>query len=220
MKLGRGLAVLVFCSVFFSQAALFAKAKIEEPPPPKKIIAVLPIQKSIGSPLYLSKEPGLFAHLKRMAQEKRIRPSDAVDYDPEYVTKTLGYLIAESVLAHDFLIFPPEKIEPIFDRLVFMEKELPLERLNGFLNADGFLLVTVTDWDAETFDQTGKVRVGFEASLIDAGAKRPVWTNRAVGLELETPSDDFFYSKYQRDILSDLAHRILKGFPEKTWESK
>lgn len=199
---------------------LFAKEKKEENPPEvKKSIAVLPIQKSIGTPLYLSTHPGLFSHLKRMFQEKEFKMKESVEYDPTFVPRTLGELICERVLDHGFLIFTPQQVAPHFERIALFEKEFPTEQLNQSFDANAFLLVAITDWDAENYDTTGTIKVGFEASLIDTVLKRPVWTNRATDLKLKTPSDDFLYSKYQKDILKELVGKILKGFPKKTWET-
>ncbi|MBI4387413.1 MAG: hypothetical protein HY582_00015 [Candidatus Omnitrophica bacterium] len=210
---------LVWCAVFSTMPVSYGKAK-SEPPPPKKSIVILPIQKTNPSPLYLSTHPGLLSNLKRMFQEKELRLKESIDYDPTFVTNTLGELLGERILKQDFLIFVPQQAAPHLERIALFEEAFPIEQLNKSFDADAFLLVTITDWDAEHYDRDGTVRVGFEASLIDAKLKRPVWTNRAVGLRLKPPSDDFLYSKYQKDILKELAFKILKGFPKSVWETK
>ncbi len=140
-----------------------------------------------------------------------------IDYDPDYVPKTLSAFITQDVFKHDYLVFLPEDTAPEFEHLTLFGKEFPIESLTQTIHADAFLLITLTEWDAENFDRSGTVKVGFDAALIDAKSKRPVWTNRASGLTLRTPSKDFLYSKYQKEVLHDLASRILKSFPKKSW---
>jgi len=185
----------------------------------KKRVAIFPIQKSVAAPLYLSSQPSLFKALKNVVRGKRWGVTGQVDYDPDFVPKTLAQMIVQRVFRHEFLVFTPEQVEPYFEHLAVGGKELELEQLNSYFGADGFLMVRLTEWDAANFDRDGKVRVGFEAALIDASNKQVVWSNRAEGLSLKVPSREFLYEKYQRDILSDLARRILSGFPSGSWAS-
>ncbi len=188
--------------------------------PKQKSIAVIPVQKAFPHPLYLSTHPGLITRLKRFFQEKDFKLGEMIDYDPEYVQQTLNELIAQAMFNHDYLVFLPSQVGPVFERLTLFEKEFPLESLTQTFPADAFLLITLTEWDAENFDRSGSVKTGFDAVLIDAHSKRAVWSNHAAGMNFKTPGKDFLYSKYQRDVLHELSGKILKGFPKKNWQDK
>ena len=188
-----------------------------EQPEDKKIIAVMPLQKAFPSPIYLSSQPGFFTVAKRMFEEKRLKLGRAVDYDPAFVEKYLGQYLVDGLFKNGFLVFTPQQVEPYVKEWSLYAKELPLEELSEHLKANAFLLVTITEWDAENYDRDGAARVGFRAALIDAATKRQVWTNEAKQLTLKTPSKDFLYAQYQKEVLQDLARRILKGFPKKDW---
>ncbi len=216
----KNILILLFAGFLAFSPSAYAKKKKEAkaPPEPKKVIAVMPIQKVFQAPLYMSTRPGLLTHVMQMVKEKDFKLSKGLNYDPQFVSKTLSELICQKVLEKGYLIYTPDQMQPELTRLQVFENEFPIEKLKESFDANAFLMITITDWDAEKYDTTGIVRAGFEALLVDAKTKQVVWTNRAVKMKLKPPSDDFLYSKYQRDILQDLANRILKGFPKKAWE--
>lgn len=183
----------------------------------KRAVAILPIQKSITAPLVLSREPGLVGHINQMLDEKKFSMQAKPEYDPTFIKKTLGELITQKVLDKGFVVFAPEQMAPLFERAEVFRDEISFERLKDSFNADAFLVITITEWEAESFDRDGKVRVGFRAELIDSAREKAVWTNKASRMKLEAPEGDFLFAKYQRDVLQDLAGRILKGFPKEQW---
>ena len=213
--------VLIFCIVL---APAFSFWKKKPGPQPtevesvKKTVAVISVQKAFPGPLYLSIHPPLFTALKIFAKEKKFTPGGPIDYDPRFVPKMLNQFITDRTFKNGYLVFIPEEVGPQFDRVTRETKEFPMENLSKTIPADGFLLMTLTQWDAESFDRTGTLTVGFDAVLVDAKSKRAVWSNKASGLRLKTPGKDTFYSKYQKDLLNELADRILKGFPKKSWQ--
>ncbi len=182
----------------------------------QKVIAILPIQKTFQKPIYLSNEPGFLTVAKRMFQTGKFRLGKTVDYDPAYVEDELGKDLSNGVLKNGFLVFTPAQLAPYLRQFDF-DKELPFDELTQSLKTDAFLLVTLTDWEADDYDRSGTAIAGFQAVLIDAKTKHAVWTNEAKAYKLVVPSKDFLHSKSQKDVLKDLARRILKKFPKKEW---
>jgi len=222
-KSARALNLLLALALISSLGlpGLFAKeskeGSKENQEPPKKVIGVIPVQKTVPYPLYLSTEPGALESIKRLFRDKKLNLQKQVDYDPRYVPGTLEQMITERIFENGYLVYTPEQIAPQFGQLTLFKQEFPIEQLSQYFDAGAFLLITLTEWNADKFDRNGTVKVGFQAVLVDAQTKKVVWSNEATGMKLKTPSDDFLYSKYQRDVLNDLAKRILKGFPKNDW---
>lgn len=224
MKL-RQLAFLIMALFIFCGFSLFSRnkadskkedaQKVEET---KKTIAMVPIQKAMPGPLYLSTQPGLLSTVTRMFKEKELSLRSKVDYDPKFVPETLNRFLANEILGKDYLVYLPDQVDPFFEELRESEKEFTIEQLNKSFNADAFFILMITEWFADEYDRSGTFKVSFEASLIDAKTNRSVWSNKAVDLRMKTSSNDFLYSKYQKDVLNELASKILKGFPKKQWE--
>ncbi len=209
-------AALVILPAAFAEESVKDDAKKKEEPP-KKVIGFIPIQKTFPYPVYLSTEPNAFDVIKRLFQDKRLNLQKQVDYDPRYVPALLEELISEKLFDSGYLVYTPEQIEPHFEQLTLFKEEFPIEQLKEYFDAGAFLNVTLTEWNADDFDKKGTLRVGFQAVLVDVQTKNVVWSSQAAGMKIKTPSDDFLYSKYQRDVLNDLAKRILKGFPKNDW---
>lgn len=220
MKKSSRVFYLLFVFILSGSLALpnlFAEKQEKKEEPPKKVIGFIPVQKTVPYPIYLSTQVGALEAIKRIFQDKKVNFQKQVDYDPRFVPSTLEELITKHIFENGYLVYTPEQIAPQFDQLTLFKEEFPIEQLNQYFNAGAFLIVTLTEWNADNFDREGTVKVGFQAVLIDAETKQVVWSNQATGMKLKTSSDDFLYSKYQRDILNDLAKRILKGFPKNDW---
>lgn len=211
--------LLAVCLIYPGTGLAKKSQPAEEKQPPKKVIAIVPIQKAMPAPLYLSTQPGLFKTIKESFKEKKLKLGKQVSYDPEFVPSTLGTLVADRVLSRDFWVYTPSQVEPIFEELALQGKEFSVDELTERLKADAVLLITLTAWDAENFDRSGTIQLGFEAALVDVEGKRVVWSNQASNLKLKTSSDDFLYEKYQREILGELAGKILRGFPKSHWSA-
>ena len=185
----------------------------------KKVIAIIPVQKNIPQPIYLSTSPGTWESFSRMFQEKKLLRNQ-VDYDPEFVQTTLNQDISKKILDSGYLIYLPEDVGPRFRELSILEDEgFSTGQLNAYFEkADAYFFATLTKWDAENFDHDGKVRAGFQAFLINAKDNHVIWSNTADEMTIESPSDATLYRKYQKDVLSILTVRMMKGFSKNGWE--
>jgi len=188
---------------------------LEEITEGRKIIAVIPVQKIVQKPLYLSTEPDALTSLKLMFQDQKLSLGKHVDYDPEMVQRTLNRVLTDSLIRKGYLVYKPEDVGPYFNELTVLEEEgFSAKQLNiHFKDVNAYLYVTLTKWDAEKFDSNGKVEVSFQSLLIHASSNQIIWSAELENKTFGVPSKGLKYRKYEPDVLNAIAAKMLRGFP-------
>ena len=95
-----------------------------------------------------------------------------------------------------------------------MDREMSVERLTHSVPADWILLITISMWEADNFDYTGKGKFSFQAVVVDTRLKNAIWQYSGENVRFKAPKKSLPYNRQGGETLNVVAKIILKGFPK------
>ena len=189
--------------------------KVKPPAENTVMVGVLPIQNATFHPIRIT------GHKNRIAQflDEFLKRSLKFNYsedDIEYVQKSLQAIATQRLYNKGFRVLEPEEIYRIFAQLGLrnMDREMSVEKLTQSVPADWILLITLTMWESDNFDYTGKGKFSFQAVVVDTRLKEAICQYSGENVRFKAPKKSLPYNRQGGETLNEIVKIILREFPK------
>ncbi len=198
-----------------SKSPLIGLFEVKPPDPNTVTVGVLPVQNATFRPIRLTGKRYAIDRFLQGFLERSLKFKYNED-DIAYVQKTLQLITTQRLYNAHFQVLSPDRIYAIFAQTGIrdMDGDLNIEELTTLIPADWLLLVTLTEWEGEKFEKTGKGKFSYQAVLVDTRLKKAVWQKSRDHIYFKAPRPNLPYNRQGGEMLNEIAKIILKDFPK------